>query len=113
MAQLQESTLAVLQQELNKPLISQSSNWPNVKPNFRPPPILPNPNSSVTPFFPKPRPVNRMRCSVEFAEKCAKGLCFWCDEKFEVGHSSRCKGKQLNWIKVQDGDERRKYGRGE
>lgn len=31
--------------------------------------------------------------SKEWEEKCNKGLCFVCDEKYSPGH--RCKGKQL------------------
>lgn len=40
----------------------------------------------------------------EFSEKRAKGICFWCDEKFKPGH--KCKGTkgQIYQLEVQ-GDE--------
>ena len=41
-----------------------------------------------------------MRSSSKFDEKRAKGLCFWCDEKYEVGH--KCKQKQLYVVEVQE-----------
>ena len=39
------------------------------------------------------------------SDKRAKGLCFWCDEKYENGH--KCKGKrpQLFHIEVEDDEE--------
>lgn len=43
--------------------------------------------------------------TAEFNDKRAKGLCFWCDEKFELGH--RCKGRrpQLYHVEVEEGSE--------
>ncbi|GJZ44138.1 ankyrin repeat-containing protein [Tanacetum coccineum] len=39
----------------------------------------------------------------EFANKRAKGICFWCDEKFGPGH--RCPRKTLQVLLVGDEDE--------
>ena len=33
-------------------------------------------------------------------DKRAKGLCFWCDEKFGMGH--RCGNKQLHRLEIWD-----------
>ena len=37
-------------------------------------------------------------------EKIAKNLCFWCDDKFSLGH--RYRDRQLYIIIVQDDDEK-------
>ena len=39
-----------------------------------------------------------MRPSTDFDERRAKGLCFWCDEKFVAGH--KCSKKQLYVVEV-------------
>ena len=36
-------------------------------------------------------------------EKRLKNQCFWCDERFTLGH--RCKNRQLYIITIQDGKE--------
>jgi len=36
-------------------------------------------------------------------ERRAYGLCFWCDEKFALGH--RCKTKRLYSIRIIDDEE--------
>ena len=41
-----------------------------------------------------------MRSSSEFDDRRAKGLCFWCDEKYVPGH--KCKHKQLYLVEVRD-----------
>ena len=43
-----------------------------------------------------------MRPSTDFDDKKAKGLCFWCDEKFVIG---QCKKKQLYVIEVNEENE--------
>lgn len=43
--------------------------------------------------------------ATEMNEKRAKGLCFWCDEKFEHGHKCRGKKLQLFHIEVEDVEE--------
>ena len=51
------------------------------------PPIIPKPN-------PPPNPKFQWAISnKDLDDRCAKGLCFWCDKKFVPGH--HCKKKQL------------------
>ena len=40
---------------------------------------------------------------VEIMERRAKGLCYWCDEKFALGH--RCKQRELQVLMVWDEGE--------
>ena len=40
---------------------------------------------------------------MDFGERRAKGLCLWCDDKYEFGH--KCKGKQLYLVEVNEGSE--------
>ena len=106
LAQLQETSLKTLQQELHfsskkPPLLS----YPSIQPKFpQNPTVKPITNTSdiSKPFQRTPRTFNnsRMRSSSEFDEKRAKGLCFWCDEKYEAGH--RCKQRQLYVVEVQE-----------
>lgn len=63
-----------------------------------------------TPNIPKlqnqiPPKDNRSLTSKEFDERRAKGLCFWCNEKYTFGH--KCKQKQLYTLELQadTGDE--------
>lgn len=60
--------------------------------------------------YPQPntKPPNTQRktlTTAEFNEKRAKGLCYWCDEKYEAGH--RCKGKrpQVYQLEVEVGGD--------
>lgn len=101
-------------QELN---LSKTSNKPTTKFNNTPsltstkPGILPTPlkNSNIppkpitAPF--KPNPNRRTLLPAEFEERRSKGLCFFCNEKYEYGH--RCKGKrpQLYHMEWDDLDE--------
>lgn len=73
-------------------------------------PILPLPKNQNTP--PKqfgspfnPNQTRRTLSPAEFDERRSKGLCFFCDEKYEFGH--RCKGKrpQLYHLELEDGEE--------
>lgn len=41
--------------------------------------------------------------SREIEMRRAKGLCYWCPEKYVAGH--RCRGKQLFVIEVGEDDE--------
>uniref|UniRef100_A0A803KU08 Uncharacterized protein n=1 Tax=Chenopodium quinoa TaxID=63459 RepID=A0A803KU08_CHEQI len=38
-------------------------------------------------------------------DKRSRGLCFWCDEKYEVGHNCRGKRPRLYHIEVEGGEE--------
>ncbi|PHT55201.1 ARF guanine-nucleotide exchange factor GNL1 [Capsicum baccatum] len=49
--------------------------------------------------------IGRRLTSAEMNEKRAKGLCFFCDEKYELGHKCASK-KQLYLIDVMDEDAR-------
>ncbi|XP_071924436.1 uncharacterized protein [Coffea arabica] len=70
--------------------------------------LLPTPNQERSETVPERyirRPFKRLTSS-EMDEKRAKGLYFWCDEKFGVGH--RCKNRQLFRLEVcaeEDGEE--------
>ena len=44
-----------------------------------------------------------MRASTEFDERRAKGLCFWCDEKYVPGHN--CRKKQVYVMEVNKEEE--------
>ena len=44
-----------------------------------------------------------MKSSNDFDDQRAKGLCFWCDEKYEVGHN--CKRNQLYLVEVRENSE--------
>lgn len=47
-----------------------------------------------------------MRSSAEFNEKHTKGLCFWCDKKFEAGHQLVCKKrKQIFMMEINEDSE--------
>ena len=48
----------------------------------------------------------KMRSSIDFDERRAKGLCFWCDDKYEYGH--KCRKNQLYLIEVNEGSEEEK-----
>ena len=50
--------------------------------------LAPNPNTT----YPNHKPSRPIRTR-EMDERRAKGLCFWCDEKFVPGH--RCKNRKL------------------
>ena len=116
LTQLQENSLKTLQQELapqfkKPPFLPTPSNLPKFSPKTNC--TSPNPNYQNT-FTPnnqqntsstskknfKPYNSMRMRTSAEFDERRAKGLCFWCDEKFVLGH--KCKQKQLYLVEVNE-----------
>lgn len=42
--------------------------------------------------------------SKEMEERKAKGLCFWCDEKYTMGH--KCKKKQLFSVEMLGEEEK-------
>lgn len=47
-----------------------------------------------------------MRSSAEFNEKHTKGLCFWCDKKFEAGHQLVYKKrKQIFMMEINEDSE--------
>lgn len=37
--------------------------------------------------------------STEMDEKRWKGICFWCDETFTIGH--RCRSRQLHMVTIE------------
>lgn len=58
--------------------------------------------------YQKPQTTNTNRktlTSAEFYEKRAKGICFWCDEKYEAGHKCRGKKPQLYHIEIEEIDD--------
>lgn len=62
--------------------------------------LLPTPNS----YFqckPTMRPTKSVR-NKELDERKAKGLCFWCDERFVLDH--KCKNKKSNFLYMVDDD---------
>ena len=116
LAQLQETSLKTLQQEFHftskKPSLSS---YPSIQPKFPQKPTV-NPITNTPdiskPFQRTPKTFNnsRMHSISEFDEKRAKGFCFWCDEKYEVGH--KCKQKQLYMVEVQkESDEKNRMRR--
>ena len=108
LAKLQETSLKTLQQELGttkKPPVP--TNLYQSKFHPRTTPILPQPNSNNS--FPVTKNVasssnsTRMRSSNDFDDRRARGLCFWCDEKYTVGHN--CRRKQLYLVEVKEDSE--------
>uniref|UniRef100_A0A803N5L5 Retrotransposon gag domain-containing protein n=1 Tax=Chenopodium quinoa TaxID=63459 RepID=A0A803N5L5_CHEQI len=88
------------------------------------PPLLPTPpqtlktatqtfktNNQIQPYTPNksftnptttskiPNTNRRTLTSAKFTDKRAKNQCFWCDERYELGH--KCKGSQCAHISVQ------------
>lgn len=47
----------------------------------------------------------RTLTSAKFNEKRAKGICFWCDAKYEAGHKCRGKKPQLYHIEIEEAYE--------
>ena len=108
LAKLQEKSLKTLQQELGptkKPPSLPTSQYQS-KFQTRNTPLLPKPNNPST-FVTKNAVTNqnttRMRSSSDFDERRAKGLCFWCNDKYEVGHN--CRRKQLYLMEVNEDSE--------
>lgn len=68
-------------------------------------PLLPTPSLPALPHVEKHkelagrRPFKKLS-KTEMDEKRAKGLCFWCDEKFGMGH--KCANKQFFKLEVWD-----------
>jgi hypothetical protein len=59
--------------------------------NSHQPGLLATPAQNFT-YKSNSKPTKSLR-NKELNERRAKGLCFWCDEKFVTGH--RCKNKKL------------------
>ena len=79
-------------------------------PNPKPQPAHPtHKNTTLSPQTPKPfTPQNSSRrtlSTAEFNEKRAKGLCFWCDDKFEAGHKCRGKRPQLYHLEMEESED--------
>lgn len=95
-ARMQEAYLLAIEQ--TTPGLSTYMNPPKsyMKSRSYDSPILPTPNTSK---------VHMMRLSLEeMNEKRAKGLCFFCDEKYTVGH--KCKNaKQLYLLQLEEQEE--------
>ena len=97
-------------QQNPRPAYSTVSNKPTSSPTFTTfkspqPALLPTPNRP--PFNnsmvnPNPRPSRPIRTR-EMDERRAKGLCFWCDEKFVPGH--RCKNRKLYSLCIIEDEE--------
>ncbi|XP_021773518.1 uncharacterized protein LOC110737466 [Chenopodium quinoa] len=51
----------------------------------------------------KPNTTRQTLTAAEMNEKRAKGLCFWCNEKYEFGH--QCKGKKPQFYHIEVGDD--------
>lgn len=116
----QACSLAKLQEAASK---SQKNKLSTHKP-----PLLPTPNiPKLQPYTPNPRPSpqnyppkntnnttnsqrptpnqslnRRTLTTTEFNDRRAKGLCFWCEEKFEPGHVCKGKRPQLYHVEVEE-----------
>jgi len=75
---------------------------PNPKPNFSQP-YRPNPPKHF-PAKPFTKPA-RMLTSAEMEERRSNGLCYWCEEKYMLGHNCR-KGKELYLYEVDEEEEK-------
>lgn len=72
---------------------------PPAKTNWTPTPISKtNPPTRTTSTTTNRRTLT----SAEFNDKRAKGICFWCDAKYEPGHKCRGKTSQLYHIEVEE-----------
>ena len=89
-----------------KPFTAQNNTKPNLYPT--------NNNAKPVPYHQKSpnipyRPTKTLR-NKELDERRAKGLCFWCDEKFIPGH--RCKNKRVYSLCIME-DEDNSEGEGQ
>ena len=72
-------------------------------PNANKPPFLPTPsNQSQTKYPQKPYP--HVPADVK-AEKIAKGLCYFCDQKYDKNHKCNFRGSQIFTVEVEGYDE--------
>nr|GFA74428.1 hypothetical protein [Tanacetum cinerariifolium] len=103
LASLQEATLAVVKQRKTTllPTLRTASNW-NVNKNTSYAPksttttlALPAPNNHhVNKYSINEAPVQmKLLSQMEFNEKRAKNLCFYCDKKYVPGH--KCEGQMF------------------
>ncbi|KAK4491757.1 hypothetical protein RD792_002532 [Penstemon davidsonii] len=86
--------------------MQEQSNFATLKkpqPTFnRNTPILSTPaNKSISPPYKPPNRSSKILSSAEMDEKRAKGLCFWCDEKYSYGHQCG-KRKQIFVMEMED-----------
>ena len=117
LARLQDNTLAYRRslptphQYTSQALPNATSFKPNTPLPYSRPSATPNPNtfrSQQTGILPTPtthfsqKPTRSIRPR-DLEERRAKGLCFWCDERFTPGH--RCKNKRLYSLCIVEDDE--------
>lgn len=111
LAKIHESTL---QKQKNKQttktsLLPTPKHFPNTYNNNLPfttntSKLLTYPNRSSLPNQ-KPNTTRKTLTPTEMDEKRAKGLCFFCDEKYTIGHICRGKKPQLYHLEVDDIEE--------
>ncbi|OMO91420.1 Retrotransposon gag protein [Corchorus capsularis] len=63
----------------------------------------PMPFTTKQPPLKEPTKNTKLVRSADFDEKRAKGLCFWCDEKYTPGH--KCGKRQLYIVELTEDDE--------
>lgn len=76
---------------------SQTSYTQNLKPPLLPTPQI-KPSQNLTKFHPKP--FKHIPADVR-AQKIAKGLCYYCDQKYEKGHKCQFREPQLFTVEIQ------------
>ncbi|KAG8368991.1 hypothetical protein BUALT_Bualt15G0103800 [Buddleja alternifolia] len=108
LAKLQEQALS-LSQKKPSPLYSKQLSYPQKpfsKPN--PPLILPRPTNQSQNLSKTHLGQQRRLSPQEIDEKRSKGLCFWCDEKFNRDHI--CKNKRQLYLLEVPLEEREEEG---
>lgn len=71
----------------------------NTKPN--PFPTQKEPNTAIKPLFNR---TNRSYATVEMADRRAKGLCMFCDEKLTPGHQLKHRKPQMFVLELEEDD---------
>ena len=110
-AKLQETFLKTLQQEFintKKPFLTPT-NTSQTKYLPRNTPLLPKPpynSTNTTKNFIGSSNFTKLRSGSDFDERRTKGLCFWCNEKYEPGH--KCRQRQVYLMEINErSDEER------
>ncbi|XP_074327832.1 uncharacterized protein LOC141665749 [Apium graveolens] len=105
-ARLQEESILANTQKIPKMTYSssvQKSFSPSIfNSNVNKPPLLPTPQSKpiqTSGFKSNNKPFRFISADVR-AEKIAKGLCYYCDEKYERGHKCQFKESQLFTVEI-------------
>ena len=73
--------------------------------NSNKPPLLATPNHRISSYLPQvikvpPKPTKYIRTDVR-AEKIAKGLCYYCDQKYHINHKSNFKEPQFFTVEIE------------